>query len=60
LGPLLRDRIGVDNLVWAADHLHPDCTWPESRSVIEEQFASCSEEEIRKMVCDNAAWVHGL
>lgn len=60
LGLALRDRIGVDNLLWATDYPHPDCTWPDSRAVIEEQFTGCSEVEVRKMVCDNAARLYGL
>jgi predicted TIM-barrel fold metal-dependent hydrolase len=60
LGLELRDHIGVDNLLWATDYPHPDSTWPESRTVIAEQFASCTDEEVRKLVCDNAARLYSL
>ena len=60
LGLELRDRIGVDNLLWATDYPHPDSTWPESCAVIAEQFGSCTEDEIRKLVSDNAARLYGL
>ena len=35
-----RHRIGVDNLMWATDYPHPDCTWPESQQVLETHFGS--------------------
>jgi predicted TIM-barrel fold metal-dependent hydrolase len=60
LGLELRDRIGVDNLLWATDYPHPDSTWPESQRVIDEQFGSCDQAEVRRLVCDNAARLYGL
>jgi predicted TIM-barrel fold metal-dependent hydrolase len=60
LGLELRDRIGVDNLLWATDYPHPDSTWPESRTVVAEQFTSCDDDEVHKLVCDNAARLYGL
>jgi predicted TIM-barrel fold metal-dependent hydrolase len=56
----LRDRIGVDNLLWATDYPHPDSTWPESRRVVTEQFTSCSDDEIQKLVWDDATRLYGL
>jgi predicted TIM-barrel fold metal-dependent hydrolase len=60
LGLDLRGHLGVDNLLWATDYPHPDSTWPESRAVIEKQFAQCSEQEKQKMTCDNAARLYRL
>jgi predicted TIM-barrel fold metal-dependent hydrolase len=60
LGLEMRERIGVDNLLWATDYPHPDSTWPESRRVVAEQFTSCTDEEVRKLVCDNATRMYGL
>ena len=60
LGLELRHHIGVDNMFWATDYPHADSTWPESQRVVNEQFASCDEEERRKMICDNAARVYHL
>jgi predicted TIM-barrel fold metal-dependent hydrolase len=60
LGLELRNRIGVDNLLWATDYPHPDSTWPESQRVIDEEFTSCDQAEVRKLVCDNAARLYGL
>jgi predicted TIM-barrel fold metal-dependent hydrolase len=60
LGLELRHRIGVDNMLWATDYPHPDTTWPRSRRVVDEQFAPCSEDETRKLVCGNAQRIYGM
>jgi predicted TIM-barrel fold metal-dependent hydrolase len=60
LGLELRHHIGVDNMFWATDYPHPDSTWPESQRVVNEQFATCDEQERNKMICDNAARVYQL
>jgi predicted TIM-barrel fold metal-dependent hydrolase len=57
---LLRDRIGVDNILWASDYPHPPSTWPHSRASIERQFAGVPVSERRQMVGGNAARVWGL
>jgi predicted TIM-barrel fold metal-dependent hydrolase len=49
-----RDEIGVDNLLWATDFPHMNCDWPNSRSIIDEQFKDVPAEETRKMIHDNA------
>jgi predicted TIM-barrel fold metal-dependent hydrolase len=60
LGLELRERIGVENLFWATDYPHADSTWPESQKVIHEQFRGCTKEEMRKMICENAARLYHL
>ena len=55
-----RHRIGVDNLMWATDYPHPDCTWPESQQVLETHFASIPLAEARKIIGGNAARVYRL
>ena len=36
--PHIIDQVGADCFMWATDYPHPDCTWPESQSVIHEHF----------------------
>jgi predicted TIM-barrel fold metal-dependent hydrolase len=60
LGITLRDRIGVDNLMWATDYPHPDSTWPESQKVIREHFAGVDNEDMAAIVGGNAARLYGL
>ena len=31
----LRDRIGVDNILWSTDYPHPVTSWPDSRALID-------------------------
>jgi predicted TIM-barrel fold metal-dependent hydrolase len=60
LGIELRDRIGVENLMWATDYPHPDSTWPESQKVIREHFDGVDGDDMRAIVGGNAARLYGL
>lgn len=60
LGVFLRDRIGIENLMWATDYPHPDSTWPESQTVIREHFADIEPDDMRAIVGGNAARMYGL
>ncbi|MGH7985555.1 MAG: amidohydrolase family protein [Candidatus Binataceae bacterium] len=60
VGVVTREFIGVGNLMWASDFPHSDSTWPRSREVIERDFAGVPEDEVRKIVANNAAAVYGL
>ena len=52
-GVELRHHIGVDNIMWSSDYPHGQSTWPESQHYIEWQFGDVSEEDRRKITCDN-------
>jgi predicted TIM-barrel fold metal-dependent hydrolase len=60
LGVLARERLGVDNILWATDYPHPDSTWPDSRKVVADHFAGVPDSETRLMTCGNAARLYGL
>jgi predicted TIM-barrel fold metal-dependent hydrolase len=60
VGMQLLDTLGEDNVMWATDYPHPDCTWPESQKVIAEQFDSLAEATKRKLVHGNAARLYRL
>jgi predicted TIM-barrel fold metal-dependent hydrolase len=60
LGIELRERIGVENLMWATDYPHPDSTWPHSQDVIETHFRDVPIDEARLMIGGNAARLYGL
>jgi len=51
---------GEDNCMWASDFPHTDTTWPNSRKVIERDFASVPLSITQKIVCDNAAKLYGI
>ncbi len=56
----MRDKLGVENLLWATDYPHPDQTFPHSQRVIEEHFAGMPESEKLLMIRDNAKRIYRL
>ena len=52
-GVRLADVYGEDNYAWASDYPHTDSTFPNSRRVVEENFAGVSAEIKRKITRDN-------
>jgi predicted TIM-barrel fold metal-dependent hydrolase len=60
VGMKLLDELGVDNVMWATDYPHPDCTWPESQKVIHEHFNSVAPDVMRKIIGGNAARIYNL
>ncbi len=53
-GLKVRHDIGVDRIQWSTDFPHVQCDWPNSRKVIDEEFAGIPDDERRQIVCDNA------
>jgi predicted TIM-barrel fold metal-dependent hydrolase len=60
VGMKLLDELGVENVMWATDYPHPDCTWPESQKVIHDHFDTMPAEVMRKIVGGNAARIYNL
>ncbi|MCB0995750.1 MAG: amidohydrolase, partial [Acidimicrobiales bacterium] len=56
----LRHEIGVENIMWSTDYPHPACTWPDSRQLVDEEFAGIPEDERQLIVCGNATRVWDL
>ena len=56
----LRYEIGVENMMWSTDYPHPACMWPDSRMLVDEDFAGIPEAERELIVCGNAERVWGL
>ena len=54
------DAVGEDNIMWGSDYPHPDCVWPDSRTVINDHLGHLDESKIRKLVCDNTAKLYGF
>jgi predicted TIM-barrel fold metal-dependent hydrolase len=53
-GLKVRHDIGVDRIQWSTDFPHVQCDWPDSRRIIEMQFADIPEDEAKMMLHDNA------
>ena len=60
LGVQIRDRIGVDNMLWGSDFPHAESTWPQSKQFLDRIFAGVPEEDRRKITADNAAKLFGF
>ena len=56
----LRDKVGIDRVMWSNDYPHREATWPNSIQTIEEVFKDFSKEEMEKLLSTNAANLHGL
>ena len=55
---LLRDRIGVGNIMWGSDYPHIEGTWPRSHERLTEMFAGVPRSEVRRIVGETAAEVY--
>jgi predicted TIM-barrel fold metal-dependent hydrolase len=53
IGLQLRHEIGLDRIIWATDFPHGTSDWPNSRRLIDDQFADLPPEEKQMIVCDN-------
>ena len=60
IGIRLRDRIGVDCMMWGSDYPHSESTFPRSRQVLDEILQGVPEEERAKIVCHNTARLYGF
>lgn len=56
----LRHRIGVENILWSTDYPHPVSSWPNSRAIVEQQFAGVPDDERELIVAGNASRVWNL
>jgi predicted TIM-barrel fold metal-dependent hydrolase len=55
-----RDVTGLDCLMWGNDYPHQEGVFPDSQEWVDKQFAGVPENEVMRMVHDNAATVFGL
>jgi len=55
-----RDAIGVDNILWSSDFPHSATFWPHSREKIAADFQGVSDEDKRKLLCENTAELYGF
>jgi predicted TIM-barrel fold metal-dependent hydrolase len=50
-----RHRIGVENILFETDYPHGDGTWPDTQALVEKVWGHLPEDEVRMMLCENAA-----
>ncbi|MFF2806779.1 amidohydrolase family protein [Streptomyces sp. NPDC058000] len=56
----LRDRIGLDKIMWGSDYPHDEGTHPYSRHALRAAYAGLPPAEIAAMTGGNAARVYGF
>ena len=52
--------IGENNIIWGSDYPHPDCVWPDSRQVINDNLGHLEDCVLKKIVCENTAKLYGF
>ena len=55
-----RHAVGIDTITWECDYPHSDTTWPDSRTHIENQMGSLSEQDRYQVLAGNAVRLYGL
>jgi len=53
VGVEMRHHIGVDRVMWGSDFPHQESDWPDSRTILERNFAGVPEDEAYKMSAGN-------
>jgi len=52
--------LGKDKLMWGSDYPHPEGTWPQTEVRLAENFSGFPEEDIRKLLGENAIQWYGM
>jgi predicted TIM-barrel fold metal-dependent hydrolase len=52
---VLRERIGVENILLESDYPHCDSTWPDTQEVVHKEIGWLPEADIRRITWQNAA-----
>ena len=52
-----RHRIGVENIMFETDYPHGDGTWPHTQQLVAEVYGHLPVDELRAILCENAARV---
>jgi predicted TIM-barrel fold metal-dependent hydrolase len=58
--PEQRYKVGVDNILFGRDYPHPESTWPHTREWLQDLFYEVPDDEVRKMLGENAIRFFGL
>ena len=56
----IKERVGIDNLLWLSDFPHPTSTWPDSQDYLENSMARLTSDERRRILVDNPVGVFNL
>ena len=56
----LRERIGIEKIMWGSDYPHDEGTYPYSREGLRFAYAGVPKDELTAMLGGNAARVYGF
>jgi predicted TIM-barrel fold metal-dependent hydrolase len=56
----MRNQIGVDQIAWGSDYPHPEGTWPNTVENMKETFRQLPQNDLEKMLGQNAADWYGF
>lgn len=56
----MRHEIGIDRFMFGADMPHPEGTWPNTNQWLKHTFAGVAEDDLRKMLGENAIAFYNL
>ena len=60
LGVQLRDKIGIETMMWGSDFPHAESTWPKSQEFLDRIFAGVPEADRRRITSENTAQLFGF
>jgi predicted TIM-barrel fold metal-dependent hydrolase len=60
VGMQLLDFLGEDNVMYASDYPHPDGTWPDTRTFVDDQLRHLPDATKRKLLHGNVARIYNL
>jgi predicted TIM-barrel fold metal-dependent hydrolase len=56
----LRDKVGVDKIVWGSDYPHLEASYPFSKAAVRTAFAGVPVADTERMLAGNAAELYGF
>jgi predicted TIM-barrel fold metal-dependent hydrolase len=55
-----RAELGVEKMMWGSDYPHPEGTWPQTQTILDEVFSGFPEADVRAILGENAVNFYGL
>jgi predicted TIM-barrel fold metal-dependent hydrolase len=56
----IRDRVGIDKILWGSDYPHLEASYPFSRAAVRAAFHSVPVADTQRMLAGNAAKLYGF
>jgi len=56
----VREELGVDKMMWGSDYPHPEGTWPQTESILDQVFKGFPEADVRAILGENAVKFYQL